>query len=309
MVIDAKQYDVLGLGCVTVDDLFYVDRYPPPDVKTPVNGRTRTCGGLTCTALVTASRWGVKCGYAGVLGQDELSDFALSCMKREGIDIQHARRDASVKTLHAVGIIDEVNKTRNLFYYQEGETGAREEWPDAEVIVNTKVLFLDTYGVAGSIRAAKIAVEAGIPIVGDLERSSKPGFIELLQLVDHLIVPAECAREVTGETDLATATRGLWCNGRQVVIVTSGDQGCWYLSAAGECAIHHPAFDVQTVDTTGCGDVFHGAYAAALAENRSLPYRIQMATAAAAIKASCKGGQAGIPSRDVVKKFVAKRKI
>jgi sulfofructose kinase len=305
---EVKRYDVLGLGCVTVDDLFYVDHYPPPDVKTPVNSRTRNCGGLTCTALVTATRLGAQCGYAGVLGQDELSDYALSQMASEGIDIQHARRDEDVKTLHAVGVIDEASKTRNLFYYREGETGAREDWPAAEVIVAAKVLFLDTYGVAGSIRAAKIAREVGIPIVGDLERSSKPRFLELLELVDHLIVPAECATSVTGATDLATATRGLWCDGRQVVVVTSGDEGCWYLSVENGSPTHVPAFEVDVVDTTGCGDVFHGAYAAALAEAQSLPDRIQLATAAAAIKATQKGGQAGIPSRQVVQSFLGERR-
>jgi sugar/nucleoside kinase (ribokinase family) len=54
---------------------------------------------------------------------------------------------------------------------------------------------------------------------------------------------------------------------------------------------------VTVVDTTGCGDVFHGAYAAGLSRGLALPERIRFASAAAALKARGRGGQAGIPTR------------
>ena len=73
----AKRFDVLGLGAVAVDDLIYVEAYPPPDAKAQVIGRQRRCGGLTSIALVTAARLGARCAYAGALGNDELSEFAL----------------------------------------------------------------------------------------------------------------------------------------------------------------------------------------------------------------------------------------
>ncbi len=67
---------------------------------------------------------------------------------------------------------------------------------------------------------------------------------------------------------------------------------------------HQPAFPVEVVDTTGCGDVFHGAYASALAEGLDLPVRVRLAAAAAALKATQPGGQAGIPSRGKVEAFL-----
>jgi sulfofructose kinase len=70
---------------------------------------------------------------------------------------------------------------------------------------------------------------------------------------------------------------------------------------------HQPAFRVETVDTTGCGDVFHGAYAAALCEGRGLEERLRFAAAVAALKATREGGQKGIPSREEAERFLAAR--
>ena len=79
----ANQIDILGLGAVAVDDVICVEGYPPPDAKAQVIGRQRRFGGLTGIALVTAARLGARCAYAGTLGRDELSCFALESLKRE----------------------------------------------------------------------------------------------------------------------------------------------------------------------------------------------------------------------------------
>jgi sulfofructose kinase len=72
--MDRAPLDILGVGSVAVDDLLAVAAYPPADAKARVLRRERQCGGLTGTALVTAARSGARCGYAGVVGTDELSD-------------------------------------------------------------------------------------------------------------------------------------------------------------------------------------------------------------------------------------------
>jgi len=100
----------------------------------------------------------------------------------------------------------------------------------------------------------------------------------------------------------------LWSNDRNTVVVTGGEKGCWYRSADDPVSVHHHrAFAVKTVDTTGCGDVFHGVYAAALAQQLPLEERIRLASAAAAIKATHSGGQAGIPLREDLERFLAEQ--
>jgi sugar/nucleoside kinase (ribokinase family) len=297
--------DVLGLGCVAVDDLLYVPAYPLADAKVRVRWRARQCGGLTGTALVAAERLGARCAFAGVLGDDDESRFVLDCFGREGIDTTTVVHRPEARPIRSTIVVDETRQTRTIFYDLAGSTGADPDAPPAEVITSSRVLFVDHYGVEGMTRAARLARAAGTKVVADLERDDWPGFDDLLALVDHLIVSQDFAAQRTGAADPPEAVRRLWAQGREAVVVTCGAGGCWYRGEHEPAQPRHrPAFAVQVVDTTGCGDVFHGAYAAALAKGQSLEERIRFATAAAALKATRHGGQAGIPAEAAVWEFL-----
>ncbi len=141
--------------------------------------------------------------------------------------------------------------------------------------------------------------------MADYERDEAPDFVELLNVTDHLIVSRDFATRLTGVTDPRQAALRLWSNGKSVVVVTVGEAGYWWVDAENfDEPRHQAAFPVDVVDTTGCGDVFHGAYASALARGLSVPERLRFASAAAAIKATQAGGQAGIPTRIVVEEFL-----
>jgi ribokinase len=305
MPLPVAAYDVLGLGYAVVDDLVYVEHYPPPDSKVRVRRRERQGGGLTATALVAAARMGARCRYAGVLGDDELSAFVIGRLRGEGIDLEFLCRRAEARPAHSTIIVDEGAQTRTIFCDQAGVQGVTPDWPPEEVIRAARVLFVDHLGLEGTIRAARVALAAGIPVVADFERVPEAGpFAELMGLANHPIVSLDFAQAWTGRADPAGAAAALWSPGRQAVVVTCGAEGCWYLGAetGGEHGPprHQPAYRVEVVDTTGCGDVFHGAYAAGLAEGLDLPARIRLASATAALKATRPGGQTGIPSRAVV---------
>jgi sulfofructose kinase len=296
-------FDILGLGCVAVDDLIYVESYPPPDAKTPVLRAQRQCGGLTATALVAAARLGSTCAYAGVLGDDDLSSFAIKRMRQEGIDLTHMLSRPGTGPVHSFIVVDEARQTRNIFFDASRAAGADSGWPTAEIVQSARVLFVDTFGMEAMLRAARLARQARIPVVADFERAADPRFPELLAIADHLILSQNFAEELTGTAEPAGAAKALWTGARQVVIVTGGAKGCWYLGG-NESVKHQPAFKVQTVDTTGCGDVFHGAYASALARSLGLEDRIRFASAAAALKATQPGGQLGIPNRAAVESLL-----
>jgi sugar/nucleoside kinase (ribokinase family) len=295
--------DVLGLGCVAVDDLLYVAEYPPADAKVPVRRRERGCGGLAATALVAAARLGARCTYAGTLGDDELSRFVLERLDGEGVSVEWVRRREGARPIYSLIVVDEAKQTRTIFYDLEGVCGAEPGWPDAAAIRSARALFIDHFGVEGMTWAVRVAREAGVPIVADFERGEMPGFGELLALVDHLIVSREFAAWATGEAEAATAAVRLWNAGRRAVVVTCGAEGAWYVAGPG-AARHQPAFAVSAVDTTGCGDVFHGAYAAALVRGLGVAERVCFAAAAAALKATRRGGQAGAPTLEQVEAFL-----
>ncbi len=300
--------DILGLGAVAVDDLLFLDAFPRPDSKGPIRRRERRPGGLAGTALVAARRLGRACSYAGTLGEDELSRFILDAFVAEGVSVAHLERRAGSRPFHSTILIDTGKQTRTILYDAEGVVGASPAGPAQEVIRRAGVLLVDHVGLEGMVRAAAIARDAGVPVVADFEREDGPLFGTLLGLVDHLILPFEFACRLSGATDGAGAVRALWGPGRAAVAVTRSADGCWYLTGEEPGLVfHQPAFRVPEVDTNGCGDVFHGAYAAALSEGKGAASRMRFAAAVAALKATRAGGQKGIPGRAEAEDFLTAR--
>jgi sugar/nucleoside kinase (ribokinase family) len=279
-------FDILGLGCIAVDDLLYVESYPPPDTKSPVRRRERRCGGQTGNALIAAARLGARCAYAGSLGPDPLSEYVRTSLQGEGIDCSWLRQIPEARPIHSTIIVEAQGGTRTVLYDLDGACPASADWPDQRVIPFARVLYVDQFGIEGMLRAAKVAHDAAIPIVADFESDLWPGYHELVALVDHLILGEEFALKLTQTSDPASAVNALWTEDRRAVIVTCGPAGCWYRDSSRSVPLHFPAFPVNTMDSTGCGDVFHGAYATALAKGGEILERLRFASAAAALKAA-----------------------
>ncbi len=298
-----SEIDILGLGAVAVDDLVYVDTYPAANSKVQVLDRERQCGGLTATALVAAARLGCRCAYAGATGTDESSDFALSALAQAGIRTDLAGRRSDRRVHHSTIIVDSLGN-RTLLSDNRRVQSADCDWPDEHIIRSCGVLFVDHTAVPGMVRAAHIARSAGIPVVGDIERTESELFGELIDLIDHLVLPEQAALTITGRGEPGEAAKALWTSERKAVVVTCGENGSWYV-AGGREPTHQIAYRVQVVDTTGCGDVFHGAYAAGLVQGLGLADRVRLASATAALKATKRGGQAGCPTLAEVESFLA----
>jgi sulfofructose kinase len=300
--------DVLGLGAVAVDDILFLSEFPRPDTKTPILRRERHAGGLAGTALVAARRMGCSCAYAGTLGEDELSRFITDAFQAEGVSLSHLVRRPGCPPFHSTILVDTGTTTRTILFNGHGVVGADPERPAEEVIRSARVLLVDHVGLQGMVRAAGIARAAGIPVVADLERDAGGLFAKLLSLVDHLIVPRDFAGRISGAADGPSMARALWAEGRAAVVVTASAEGSWYLTSDEPGRVYHqPAFLVEAVDTNGCGDVFHGVYAAGLSEGMSAAARIRFAAAAAALRATRRGGQKAIPLRAEADAFLRDR--
>jgi ribokinase len=292
-------YDILGIGSATVDEFLVVDRFPSEDSKQAVVSVDRQGGGLVSTVLVAAARLGVRCAYADVMGVDEDSRWIEADMQREGIDTSLVAHHADARPIHAFIIVAQDQSTRTILYTTAGQQPYAPDYPPTAAIRAAKVLLIDDVNqlsIPQLVRAVRIAREAGIPVVADFELQPHA---DLLHAVNHLIVSQRYAEKVTGLRDPLAAARALWHDDRAAVVVTCGVEGSWALTSDGE-PIHQPAYPVQAVDTTGCGDVFHGAYAAALTWGYDLRERLRWAAASAALKARALGGRRGIAGRDEV---------
>jgi ribokinase len=297
------RWDVLGYGAVAVDELYYVSHYPPADSKAPIVAQRRQGGGLTGTALVAAARLGVRAAYCGVLGDDPLSDYTRQAFAAEGVDNAPVLRQAGAEPVHSVVIVDQSTGARTILFSYAHFVPRRAESITEELIANCRVLFADHTGEQGGLRAAQIARCLGIPVVCDVERDDRPCVAELIEVADHLIIGVHMAQRLTGLVDPARMAQSLARPDRVCLAVTAGSEGCWFSESGGEIR-HVPALAVRAVDTTGCGDVFHGAHAAGLARGMSVPKAIRLATVTAGIKATKPGGREGIATWDLVQPYL-----
>lgn len=293
--IAGRGWDVLGIGAVAVDDLLYVDAYPGPDSKVRIRSERREGGGLVATALVTVARLGGSSAFLAVLGHDELSVFAIRELERAGVDGSRIIRRAAARPVHSRIIVDGHTGQRTILYSMTGVIAPSTEEIAQTDVETCRVLLVDSTVVPTACHAARLARRSGIPVVADLEHPDEPGVDELMNLVDHLVVGSRFAVGVTGER-AAAAVHRLWRPGMAACVVTAGEEGCWFRALETDGRVRHaPALPVQAVDTNGCGDVFHGAYAARIAMGDGVAAAVTAATRMAAAKAARGGGWDAIP--------------
>ena len=298
--------DVLGLGAVTVDFLGTVHARPSKGIKMMLDSLTVCDGGLVGTALVASARLGGTVAFAGKLGQSELAKRALEALHRESIDTSFVIETPDAEPIVAFILTDSTDGQRNIFWTRHNvQYPMPWEFPDKSWFKRTRVLLIDFESGRAGIEAARIAWQHGIPVVIDVERD-EPHVAEAMRVSSHIIVSDEFAGGYTGRSDIPGMLAALRSRPEQVVIVTRGDQGC--AGSSPEGAFELPAFPVEVVDTTGCGDTFHGAFALALARGHDVVSAARFASGAAALCATKLGGRAGIPTAEQLRQFLSERK-
>jgi len=201
-----KPWDILGIGAVAVDDLIYVDHYPPADSKTRALARQRQGGGLAGTALVTAARLGVNPAYFGVLGDNDLSRFTRQELKREGVDCSAVRMQTEAEPFHSTIIVVQPTAQRTVLSWAKGVVAIKPADITDELIARCRVLFIDHTVVEAALRAVDIAHRYNIPVVADIEAERHPQVRDLLPQIDHLILGVKFAQQITGKEK----RRGIW---------------------------------------------------------------------------------------------------
>jgi sugar/nucleoside kinase (ribokinase family) len=289
-----EKWDILGLGAVAVDDLIYVDSYPAVDTKVPVVRRARLPGGLSGNALTAAALLGGRTAYLGVLNKDELSNFLIEELKRVGIDCSQVIFDKEAHPIHSTIIVEIPTGSRTIFFDLSGFKQPPCEKIFPELITRCRVLLIDHTVLSAAIEAGKQAHVAGIPVVADIEPSNLNQLDAFLDQVDHLVIGVEMGRQLTGEAMPEKIIGKLQRSNFLAVVITDGRNGC-YFSQEGGPIYHQSALAIKTIDTIGCGDIFHGAYALGIAWGMSVTDSVRIATITAGIKASHPLGAAGIP--------------
>ena len=300
-----KSIDVLGLGSVTVDFVGIVKSWPGEGTKQSLQSLSIHDGGLIGTALATVARLGGKACFAGKLGNSDMARRAIEAFKKDGVDTSFVIQTEGAEPIVAFVLTNSSNGQRNIFWTRQNvHYPLPSEFPDKNWFNNTGVLLVDFEAGQAGIEAARIASEHNIPVVVDVEQN-EPHVTELMDVCSHVVVSEDFAADYTGNTDIRAILKKLRTSPNKTIIVTRGKDGCAGLASEGMFEL--PAFKVDSVDTTGCGDVFHGAYALAIARNKTVVEAARFGSAAAALCTTKIGGRDGIPSEEQLQRFIVQQ--
>lgn len=286
--------DVVGLGVNAVDHLCVVQSFPRFDSKVRVVAYSCQPGGQVATALVALQRWGLRTAYVGTFGGDAAGELSRASLAAEGIDLSGTRSRPREANQVAVILIEATSGERTILWHRPRPLTLEPREVEREWIVSARFLHLDGVDVEAARTAATWARESGVPVAADLDTLSE-GVDSLLPLVDVLFVSREFAEGYTGRQDPEAALRELAArSGATLAGVTLGAEGA-VASCQGRI-VRCRGFQVQAVDTTGAGDVFHAGIIYALIAGWPIEEGVLFANAAAALKCRRLGGRPGIPS-------------
>jgi len=292
-------FDVVGVGLNAIDYLIGLPRFPVPGEKLRMAGFVREGGGQVATALVALSRWGLRCKYAGNVGDDEHGNLSRCLLSREGIDIGHLRTVAGATSQFAVILVEEGTGERTILWDRDPRIRVAPEDLPADDIRQARALLLDGHDVPSAIAAARIAQAAGVPVILDAEKVQE-GTEDLLSLCDHIVAakafPGLLFAGASAEEGAREILRRYAPKSSTVTLGERGAFGC-----DGREEVFSPSARVDAVDTTGAGDIFHAGFLYALLAGS--PFRRILAFANAAAGLSCRGvgGRAAIPTLEEIR--------
>ena len=301
---EADMFDVLGIGYSAMDYTGIVPRYPDLDEKVELTRFARQGGGPCANAMVTVARLGGKASYVGRMGDDDFGRFMLDQLRAEGVDTSQVVIEPGAQSQFSFIVVDADTGKRTIFWTRSEIPSLGAEEISREHVLSARVLHVDGHDLLAAAEAVIWANEAGIPVVFD-GGTARGGSDLMVDHADYAVVSHRFARTFTGEDDPEAGARKLFRGRHRLAAVTMGDAGCVYVTAEG--TFYQPLFEVDVIDTTGAGDVFHGALSFGVSKGWPIPESIEFASAVAAVKCTELGGRMGIPSLPEALVFLRER--
>lgn len=279
--------DVLCIGHASYDLIFSVDRHPDADEKIVADNLISCGGGPAANAAVCVTKLGLTSAFAGYLGHDLYGDKHFQELNDYGVDTQLIIRGNSPTPLSTVLV--KPDGKRCLINYK-GDTRALSA--DAlNIDIPAKVVLFDGHEPFISLPLAKKAKQSGIPTVLDAG-SVHEGTLALMTHADYLVCSEKFAVQYAGTERKALSQLAAFAPN---VVITLGERGLIWQRGNEQGAL--PAYPVTAIDTTGAGDAFHGAFAAALATEMEWQALLKYASAAGALCCMQMGARLGLPDK------------
>jgi sugar/nucleoside kinase (ribokinase family) len=274
------------------DTLLVVPHFPAYAGKAPFRQEILSPGGQVASAVVTCANLGLKAKYIGTVGDDERGRIQMESLRASGIDLEHVQVRAGCANQSAYIIIDQTTGERTVLWRRDDCLRISPEEIRAEQITCARLLHIDGHDTPAVEHAARIARSAGIPVTVDVD-TIYHGFDRVLPHVDYLIASSEFPVQWTNQSDPFKALEMIQSEYKmRVAAMTLGAHGA--LALENGRFVYAPAFVVNCVDTTGAGDVFHGAFCYAVLQKMAMREALDFSNAMAALNCMALGARGGI---------------
>jgi len=289
-------FDVVGVGLNATDTLLLIPHFPAYGGKVPFVEEVLSPGGQVASALATCAKLGLRTKYIGTIGDDLRGQIQLESLRGTGINLDHVQMRKGCPNQSAYILIDQSTGERTVFWSRSDCLRISPEEITPEQITCARLLHIDGHDTAAVAHAARIARQHGIPVTVDVDTIYK-GFENVLPNVDYLITSSEFPERWTGERDPCKALLLLQQTyGMKMAGMTLGSHGALALLKGKFC--YSPAFVVNCVDTTGAGDVFHGAFCYAVIKEMPVRDALDFSNAMAALNCTALGARGGLAAAD-----------
>jgi sulfofructose kinase len=300
--------DVLGIGLNATDTLILLSEFPPYAGKVAFERELLSPGGQVATAIVACAKLGARTKYIGTIGDDLRGRVQRESLDGTGVDTSGLITRTGCPNQTAYILIDQRTGERTVLWQRDGSLRLSSSEIDPADIAGCRLLHIDGYDTEAAAFAAGVARKYGIPVSLDVD-TVYPNFEPVLKNVDILVASSVWPARWTGETDPFVALALLQREyGMRIAAMTLGEHGSLALTAGAPGAgtyTYSPAFRVHTVDTTGAGDVFHGALCVALLAETPMQEALDFSNAAAALNCTAIGARGHIASRGEVEALLA----
>lgn len=298
---NSSRIDLVGVGLNAIDTLIPLPHYPALGSKVEFRSANILPGGQVASAVIACQQWGLRTRYVGKVGEDRLADIHRAEFANAGVEA-HLFTAPGCASQQAFILVDDTGE-RTVLWKRDNNLTLRPAEIKQEWIVEARALHVDGHDTAAAIQAAMWAKASGVPVIADLDEVY-PGVQGLLGNIDYLIASRDIPGRLTGEANLRAALRALQTRyGCRLTAATLGQEGV--IAWDGSQFHYAAAFRVESVDTTGAGDIFHAGFIYGLLQGWPLAQQLDFACAAAALNCKAIGARGGIQSVEAIENLIS----
>ena len=289
---------VICVGHAALDRTFFVDAWPASgeSAKIAARGFRESGGGMAANAAVAVARLGGVAAFWGPAGADREGAIIRDELVRYGVDVGGLALFPGRRSSVSAILVDPTGE-RLIIGFRSDTLTEEPAWLPLASVCEAGAVLADVRWPKGAKAVLECARSLGVPAILDADVAPPDTFASLAECADHVLFSAAGLTAFAPGASVADALGAALRLGARIAGVTRGSEGFYWLAAGGDGIRHVPSPSVRTIDTTGAGDAFHGAYALAIAEGASTSDAASFACAAAALKCTRPGSRDAMPTR------------